>query len=314
MRTEKLRPIVKGLILHMPFVKNTITKRTGGTNESRYCYSVWLRHLKNWNSIHKDMPMRIAEIGPGDSLGIGLAALLSGCQSVVALDVVKYWDIKKNLKIFDELILLFNEKTSIPDNTEYPKVKPLLDNYNFPTNILSDEILEKSLSEERISAIRKEIIEIDNPQNKFIKYYIPWYDDKIIDKETIDFVYSQAVLEHVEDLEGTYAGIYKWLKKGGVMSHTIDFKSHGTSKSWNGYRTYSEFEWNIVKGGKAFLINRIPYSIHIELQKKNHFKIIKNVPVKMDNKIPKRCFSTRFQNLSEEDMITSGVYLLSIKE
>lgn len=314
MRIEKLRPIVKGLILHIPFVKSITDKGTGGTTESRYCYSVWMRHLKNWNSIRKDMPETVAELGPGDSLGIGLAALLSGCQSVVALDIIKYWDIKRNLKIFDELTLLFKQKASIPDNTEYPKVGPLLDNYDFPVNILSNETLKESLSEERISAIRKEIHEIDNPKNQFIKYNIPWHDDKIINKETIDFVYSQAVLEHVEDLEGTYAGIYKWLKKDGVMSHTIDFKSHGTSKSWNGYRTYSEFEWWIVEGGKAYVINRIPYSKNIELQKKYNFKIIKNVPVKMENKIPKRYFSKRFKDLSEEDMTTSSVYLLSIKE
>ena len=314
MSKEKLLPIVKGIIKHMPFIKRILPNQTGGTIESRYCYSVWMRHLINWNSVREGIPKKIAELGPGDSLGIGLAALLSGCDSVVALDVIKYWNIKINLDIFDELVVLFKNKTSIPDSSEYPRVKPQLTNYDFPINIISDEMLKNSLSDERINKIRQEIKDIDNPENSMIKYCIPWDNNKIINKETMDFVYSQAVLEHVEDLEGTYDAIYKWLKKDGLMSHTIDFKSHGTTKSWNGYRTYSEFEWKIVKGGKLFLINRIPYSKHIELQKKHNFKILKDSPVKMDNFITKKQLSKKFKNLSEEDMTTSGTYILSEKE
>ncbi len=314
MRKEKLKPIVKGLIFHMPFVKRIKSYRTGGTIESRYCYSVWLRHLIMFNSVQNGVPKKVAELGPGDSLGIGIAALLSGCQCIIALDVIKYWDVERNLKIFEELIVLFKNKAPIPDNNEYPAVSPRLNNYDFPNNIISDEILEESLSEQRIDAIREEIKNIDNPQNTHIKYYIPWEDNKIIRPETVDFVYSQAVLEHVENLERTYEAIYKWLTKGGVMSHSIDFKSHGTTKSWNGYRTYSEFEWKIVKGGRVFLINRIPYSVHIELQKKNNFKILKNITAKMNNNISKNQFAINFKNLSEEDMTTSKVYMLSIKE
>jgi hypothetical protein len=314
MRKEKLLPMAKGLILHMPFVKRVKSYRRGGTVESRYCYSVWLRHLNMLNSVHKGIPKKVVELGPGDSLGIGFAALLSGCQSLVALDVIKYWDVERNLKIFEELVLMFKNKVPIPDNNEYPNVTPQLNNYDFPVNIISDKILKESLTEERIDAIREEIKNIDNSQNTFVKYCIPWDDYRVILSDNIDFVYSQAVLEHVENLEGTYDAINKWLKKGGVMSHSIDFKSHGTTKSWNGYRTYSEFEWNIVKGGRVFLINRIPYSGHKELQQKNNFKILIDIPKKMSNNIPKYQFAEKFKNLSEEDMTTSGVYMLSIKE
>jgi hypothetical protein len=252
MRKEKIKPIIKGLILHIPLLKRIKSYRTGGTIESRYCYSIWLRHLKMFNSVCNNIPKKVAELGPGDSLGIGFAALLSGCQSIIALDLIKYWDVKRNLKIFDELVILFKNKAPIPDNREYPKVLPQLNNYDFPNNIITDELLKESLSDERIDVIREEIKNIDNPQNIHIKYYIPWDDNNIIRPNTIDFVYSQAVMEHVENADGTYDAIYKWLKKGGVMSHTIDFTSHGTTKSWNGYRTYSEFEWKIVKGDRVF--------------------------------------------------------------
>lgn len=310
---EKLMPMTIGVVLHMPFVKTLLSYRTGGTIESKYCYSVWLRHLKMLNSVQNVVPKRVAELGPGDSLGIGFAALLSGAESFRAFDVIKYWDVERNLKIFDELVFLFKYKAPIPDNVKYPKVQPRLDNYAFPDGILSDEILKASLSESRLEAIREEIRNPDNSRNTFVKFYVPWDDYNVISPGSIDFLYSQAVLEHVEDLEGTYVAFSKWLKKGGVMSHSIDFKCHRTTKRWNGHRTYSEFQWKIVKGGRMFLINRLPYSVHRELQKKHGFRILKEIPVTTANEIPENEFSPRFRHLSEEDMTTSEAYMLSVK-
>ena len=303
-----------GLVLHMPFVKTILSYKTGGTIESRYCYSAWLRHLMMLNSVQTGIPKKVAELGPGDSLGIGFAALLSGCESIRAFDVIKYWNIERNLKIFEELVVLFKNKAPIPDNTEYPKVQPQLDTYAFPDNILSEEILKESLSESRLEAIREEIKNPDNPRNTLVKFYVPWDDYKVISPDSVDFVYSQAVLEHVEDLEGTYVAFSKWLKKGGIMSHSIDFKCHRTTKSWNGHRTYSDFEWRIVKGGRMFLINRHPYSVHRGLQEKHGFKILKERLVTMANNIPRNKFSQRFRGLSDKDMTTSDAYMLSIKE
>ena len=310
---EKLKPMTIGLVLHMPFVKSLLSYRTGGTIESKYCYSVWLRHLKILNSVQKGIPKRVAELGPGDSLGIGFAALLSGCESFRAFDVIKYWNVERNLNIFEELVVLFKERALIPDNTEYPKVQPQLDSYAFPADIITEEILKNSLAETRLDAIRAEIKNPDNPRNELIEYYVPWNDYKVISPASVDFVYSQAVLEHVEDLEGTYVAFSKWLKKGGIMSHSIDFKCHRTTKRWNGHRTYSEFEWKIVKGGRMFLINRIPYSVHQDLQKKHGFKILKELRVTNVNDIPRDKFSQRFRKLSEEDMTTSDAYMLSVK-
>jgi hypothetical protein len=54
-----------------------------------------------------------------------------------------------------------------------------------------------------------------------------------------------------------------------------------------------------------FLINRLPYSVHQELQKKHGFRILKELPAIMANDIPRNKFSQRFRNLSEEDMTTS---------
>ena len=104
MRKQKILPLFKGAIKHLPAVKFLLAKGTGGTINSRYCYSVWMRHLINLNSTGTELPAIVAELGPGDSLGIGFAALLSGCTKIYAFDVVKYWDNDRNVKIFDDIV------------------------------------------------------------------------------------------------------------------------------------------------------------------------------------------------------------------
>ena len=69
-------------------------------------------------------------------------------------------------------------------------------------------------------------------------------------------MFSQSVLEHIDDLEGAYATLHKWLKPGGYMSHLIDFYSHGLTKEWNGHWALSDLTWGALKGRRPYLINR----------------------------------------------------------
>lgn len=84
------------------------------------------------------------------------------------------------MKIFDNLLTLFKQRENIPDNIEFPTVRPLLDNYYFPTNIFYDSFLEEVLNEKRIFRIRTAITAIDvlnnHNRNEFmIEYKVPWF-------------------------------------------------------------------------------------------------------------------------------------------
>jgi SAM-dependent methyltransferase len=46
-------------------------------------------------------------------------------------------------------------------------------------------------------------------------------------RETIDLVFSRAVLEHVDDVRATFADMEAALRPGGVAIHLVDLKSHG---------------------------------------------------------------------------------------
>lgn len=314
MDLEKQILIAKGTIKHIPGIRKLLRRpRTGGTNESLYCYSIWFRHLHYWSKFNRKIPEAVAELGPGDSPGTGFAALLSGVGQVYYLDVISYWSTERNLRIFDELVHLFRRKAIIPDNSVYPRVKPKISIYDFPSEIITDSHLAENLSEERLNEIRKEIMNIDNPNNTHIKVKIPWHEADVIDPGVIDLIYSQAVLECIDELDDTYIAMCRWLKPGGMMSHTIDFKSHGLTKEWNGHYRFNKFEWNLVKGGKSFLVNRQPLSKYLELHSKYNFEILIEETVKLENKIDINSLSKEFRNMSHDDLTTSGVYILSRK-
>src|SRR2546430_1461739 len=121
------RTVTRGMLSYVPGFDQFLTKRRagGGTASPRYCYSIWLRHL-TMAHVHglSTTPMTVAELGPGDSLGVGLAALLTGTERYRALDVVTYLNIERNLEIFDGLIDLLRNRTPIPDDSEFPEAKP----------------------------------------------------------------------------------------------------------------------------------------------------------------------------------------------
>jgi ubiquinone/menaquinone biosynthesis C-methylase UbiE len=292
---------------------------TGGTDSARYCYTVWLRHLSIlYKNGFLQVPNTIAELGPGDSIGTGLAGLLSGSKKFYALDVAEHTNIEKNISIFDELVTLFANHSVLPDDNEFPRVFPRLTSYNFPSEIFANNSIEKFLDKSRLQYLRNEIINMKK-QKHSIQYMCPWNDPKIIENNSVDVVFSQAVLEHVEDLKETYQIMYRWVKKGGYISNSVDFESHGLSDEWNGHWSFSDLTWKLIKGNRQYLINREPLSSHIQATRDAGFEIISVIPVKTfpsdeyTGTIERDKLSKKFRDISEEDFTTTSAYILAKK-
>jgi hypothetical protein len=311
-----IRAATKGLLTFVPGIRNLLTEKgTGGTDSAQYCYGVWLKHLTLlWQYGLRKLPNTLAELGPGDSLGVGFAAMLCGVNRYYALDVIMHSNTDANVKIFDELVELFKIRAARPKKG-WPDFDQYLDRNLFPSDILTEELLTKSLSGTRLDAIRNAITgsSASDPLIQ-IKYMVPWLDDKIIERETVDVILSHSVLEHVEDLEKTYRALYLWLKPKGMMSHQIDFRSHGISAEWNGYRRYSEFVWKIVMGKRTFLINRQPHSVHLDMLRKNGFTAVCNLAHHRDDGISRSQLSKHWRSISEHDLTCSEAYISAIKK
>ena len=308
----KLSPLVYGICTMVP---GLIRQSAGGGNSqsARYCYSVWLRHLSIAHAHGFALPKTVAELGPGNSLGVCIAALLSGVERCFAFEVVDHTDAAINLTVFDELVALFHAREPIPGEDELPEVKPYLDSYHFPADVLTDEVLERALHPERLARIKTTLTDLSAPE-ALIEYQVPWHDQASMPAECVDMIYSQAVLEHVDDLEQTYAAMFRWLKPDGFMSHQVDFRSHGTAEEWNGHWAYSDLKWRLIRGNRNHLINRVPHSEHLNQLALNNFRLLEERVVRKCSSYRTSELARRFRTMSQDDLTTSGAFMLAKRE
>jgi hypothetical protein len=115
-RALEMKSLIKGLLTYIPGIYPIFRSRGTGTKDSdsgSYCYGVWLKHLTLlWENNVRSIPHTIAELGPEDSLGVGLAAILSGVSNYYGLDVIRHSATARNLRIFEELADLFKARAA----------------------------------------------------------------------------------------------------------------------------------------------------------------------------------------------------------
>jgi hypothetical protein len=257
------------------------------------------------------MPRVLAELGPGDSLGIGLAALLSGVERYHAFDIVRYSNSESNLTIFDDLVQLFQKRAGRP-SLGWPDYDRFLDDKLFPSDILTDQHLEGMLSPERIERIRRSIIDPD-ARDSMITYVVPWSSEGMVGHGTVDAVISHAVLEHIEDLDTTYRALAQWLGPGGMMSHQAGLDSHGITPEWNGYWAIPEPLWKVIMGRRPYLLNRQPCSVHLHLLQEQGFEIVHLMKKHRKDGIDRSKLARKWRGLSDDDLTCSNVYLIAKK-
>lgn len=304
-----LKPLVRGVISYFIPDRWIPRKGTGGSNSAEYCYSVWLRHLVQLQrteliSSSADLK-RIAELGPGDSLGIGISALFSGVKEYYALDVIEHSNIVVNKMMIDSIGKLFANKAGIPNGTGFVGVNPKLVDYNFPDSLI-DEFDYSAGKEIELALTNKS-------QNFRIEYVVPWDSTVNIRNESLDLIFSQAVMEHVNEIDDAYAKMFQWLRPGGLISHQIDFKAHEISDYWSGHWYISKKMWKVLMHGRKYIINRSMLSDHLHAIAKAGFVVKNIVPVRNVNPLENGNYKLNRTLNSPDDLNISSCLIQAIK-
>lgn len=311
--------VAKGIATYVPGLNAFIVRRTGGTSSARYCYSVWLRHLCLTHDAGLPWPIdSVGELGPGDSIGAGLAALLSGASNYVGLDAYPFAGNSANLDIFEELIGMFKARTPIPDNEEFPLVWPVQKSWDFPRHILTDELLAESLAPSRLELIRgllRSGLQFDKNDSAAVsvRYAAPWFSQEQTRKASLDLIFSQAVMEHVDEVPRTYSSLREWLKPGGMMSHTIDYTSHKGTREWNGHWTVSDGIWGVIMGRRRFRVNRLAHSDHVDAMKSCGLRVIQE-RLRPGAALDRRRLTSQFRHLTDTDLMSSSGFVVVMAE
>jgi hypothetical protein len=318
-RATTLRLMLGGLKSFLPVLSDGYKGAVGETT-GEYCYSVWMRHqVAIAKAVRHFNPRTVVELGPGDSLGLGCAALLSGSTHYVGLDVVAHADPMHDVQVLESLVPLFERRAPIPGDEIFPSVLPRLSSYGFPRRLFTDDgprniRVDHAWVESIRAALlnRTHILYDDVP----LGYLAPW-DEFSIDRESTDLVITQAVLQDIAHddrasrLADTFKAMAKWLRKGGVMSHQINFAFPG-SEEWNHHWRYSDAAWRVVRGNRPFFENRVPLSVYLALCEKNGCDVVSVKRVEQTG-LPRDRVASRFRDLPEEDFTTSAAHIVAVK-
>jgi SAM-dependent methyltransferase len=264
-------------------------------------------------------PKVVAELGPGRSVASGLAALLSGADTYICYEVEPHFDLDGALAELKELVELFRQRADLvaPSTSD---VRPRLDSYHFPLEAVGGlHRLEQGLQPERVRAIRdalrrsaKGTAPTSAPVR--IEYVTSW--DRLaatLNHHPVDMVFSQAVMQYVEDVGQAYRHCFRWLRSGGWMSHQIDFSAHETACVWSGHWSYSDLVWRIIRGRKPFFLNRKPLSSHVDFARSAGFDLVAAVLTMDTNGIGRDELAPRFRHLTDQDLKTRSGFLLCRK-
>ena len=319
MDSKTFRLMLGGLKSYFP-VLHAGYKGAVGHTTGAYCYSVWMRHLSIiTKAVPSFAPRVVVELGPGDSLGLGCAALLSGAEQYIALDVVAHADPEHDRKVLDELVGLFEHHSPIPDGRVFPNLQPKLSSYRFPSRLFTDDGPRRiRLERDRLQSIRAALVERQGMlyDNLPIGYTAPW-GPRTLDRQSADLVITQAVLQDMahepskSELAGTFQAMSRWLRKGGVMSHQINFAFPG-GPEWNHHWRYSDAAWRLVRGNRPFFENRVPLSGYLALCEQNDFQIVSVKRVEEEG-IARERAAPRFRDLPEEDFRTSSAHIVAVR-
>ena len=251
--------------------------KLGDMMNPKYSLQVFTSHLKNSNFDPKDSI--ILEIGPGDSISTGIIAWSMGAKKSYLIDNGNY--ATKDILKYKKLIQILR-------SSGYKKAKKLEECNNF------SELLKMSNT-----------IYLNKGLNSLRK----------LESNSIDFCFSQAVLEHIfyNEFSSFISELYRVQKLGGLSSHQVDLKDHlGESLNSLQFPTVI-WESSLIKRS-GFYTNRLRryqlkkifqisgfYILEIKLNK------WKQIPIK------RRWLFKYFKNIDEEELLIKEMYILCKK-
>jgi SAM-dependent methyltransferase len=243
----------------------------GQMEQPAYALKVFKMHYERVDFTRKGKGFVVLELGPGDSLFSALIADAFNASESYLIDAGQF--ARHDLALYQIMInYLIEQGLTIPNVTGINTLAGLLKAYN------------AHYGTEGVNSLRQ------------------------IPDGTVDFIWSQAVLEHIRmhEFHDTMLELRRVLRPDGVCSHSIDLKDH-IGGALNNLRFSKELWESDFMAHSGFYTNRIRYNEMLDLFNKAGFEV-NVIHVDRWDKMPTRrySFSKEFRNLSEDELRICG--------
>lgn len=245
--------------------------RHGAMNRGDYAMDVFNYHVGLMAAGESLSGCTLLELGPGDGITSGLLAHTQGAERIFLVDAGDYAE--------RDILVYQNMLRALPSQS--PRNADLLACKSF------DELCAASGTQYLTAGLQSL---------------------KTIPSHSVDFIISQAVLEHVRLAEfvETMSELWRILKPGGINSHRVDIKDH-LGGALNNLR-FSEHTWEAAWFSEAgFYTNRIRFKEMLEIFEQVGFSVEIKEKREWDKlPTPRRKMWAGFKELSDEDLLVSG--------
>lgn len=209
----------------------------GRMNEPAFAFATFTKHFNNAGMDRWTGPFTVLELGPGDSLVSACAATAMGGSSSYLVDHGRYANQQvDSYRAF--CAFLRDRDLPAPDLTGAKTIGDVLESCSatYLTNGLEDL--------------------------------------RTIPSGSIDFVWSNAVLEHVRlaEFENVLQELRRIVSANGVASHTVDLRDH-LGQGLNNLRFSRRFWESTLVAESGFYTNRIAFSSMIALFRDVGFRV-----------------------------------------
>ncbi len=253
--------------------------KTGNMNTYKYSRHIFFdRHYNRMKKLTNFTNPVIMEFGPGNALSSSIFSRIVNAKNIYLVDSFELAD--KNINLYKTLVseLPKKERTLFKD-VEFKNFEVFLESLN-------------------------------------AKYFSNCLEDlKTLDDNSVDLIFSHSVMEHVrlEDLPELISQMYRLLKKGGLVSHVIDFSDH-LDFGLNNLR-FSERVWeSSFFANSGFYTNRISCPQMIDLFLQKNFRIIYKKTKSWDEiPIKKSKLHKDFSHFTNEDLKHHNLEILLTK-
>jgi hypothetical protein len=310
------RTLATGLVSFVPgarWAHRKLGSRPGPVSALR-CYGLWMKHLC-MARMHgmRSFPRTVAEFGPGESIGTGIAALISGVERYCALDAVPYADKARSLRLFDELVELFRSRRRPANSDDFPRYATPFEAHGFPAAALTEAHLREALDEDRIATLRAVVAQFARTgvAPGVIEYHAPWSLAEVGRLPRADLVMAHAVWQHVRLLREFFIAVRQLALPGAYITSQSSYDSHNITHEWNGHWACSHTLWKVALGRKDFLINRMPHSAVVSMLRGYGLEIAGDVRMSESSAIARASLRDEWQWLTDEDMQTRYAFIVA---
>jgi SAM-dependent methyltransferase len=274
-----LKVLAKIVLARLPFgyevFRGLGVFRHGDMDSKDYAINVFRVHHQRAVERGLGRSFVALEIGPGDSVASAILAMGAGASEVILVDSGPF---------------------AVRDMSLYRAVATAGREHGFA--------IPATLSFNNLDAL------LDSCNARYLATGLDAFNE--VKSETVDFIWSHAVLEHVRlaQLPDLIAASFRVLKPGGTASHRVDLRDH-LGGGLNNLR-FAERVWESkFMFGSGFYTNRVRLSEMMELFRDVGFKIEALSVERWDQlPLPKRAMSGRFRRCDDDDLLVRGFDIL----